>query len=471
MNTYKHTNKSFLQRIAENQRGAGMLLFILVFGTMSVSIIILGVASYALFEHRASIRTHERERAFQIAEAGINYYRWHLAHAPTDYTNGTGEPGPYVIPFEDKDGTVIGYYSLDITEPPNGTSLVTVASTGWTTSRPDITRTIRVRLGYPGLTDYAFVDNGNMSFSYTTEVHGKVHANGGIEFNGTTDAEIESARETYNPGSGTQNGVWGAGGPTEFWNFPVPEIDFGSVTADLAVLETMAADDGLHLTDSGDEGYYLEFQADGTVDVYRVDSVNCYYGSGYFVWIWWIGDTHCYDANARTLLNSYDLVDVPVIFVEDDVWVSGTVNGYVTVAAAEFPESPTNYKNIIIQDNLTYAVTAADDAIGLIAQGSIIVPLNVPDDMVIHAAALSQYETIERPYYRTTYGSAVRDSLLFFGSQISYDGGGWKYVSGGTVINGFVNTNHTYDGNLLYYPPPGFPVGDTYELISWEEVE
>lgn len=471
MNLYQHTIIAF-NRLRESKSGAGMLMFIMVFGTMSMSIIILGVASYALFEHRTSLRTHIREQSFQIAEAGINYYRWHLAHAPSDYTNGTGEPGPYVLPFENKDGDVIGYYALDIIPPPNGTSLVTVVSTGWTVQRPDITRTIRVRLGYPGLTDYAFVENGDMRFSNTTEVHGKVHANGGIEFNGMTDAPIRSARATYNPGGGTQPGVWGAGGPTEFWEYPVPEIDFGSVTADLAALETMAETDGLHLTDSGDEGYYLEFQADGTVDVYRVNTVNCYYGQGYFRWGWWIGDTHCYDAGNRTLLETHALSDVPVIFVEDDVWVSGTVNGYVTIAAAEFPESPSNYKHIIIQDNLIYAETAADDAIGLIAQGDIIVPRNVPNDMIIHAAALSQYASISRPYYRTTYSQAVRNSLLFFGSQISYEGGGWKWTNGsGTVVNGFVYTNHTYDGNLLYYPPPGFPVDDTYELISWEEIE
>jgi hypothetical protein len=460
-----------LRQLYRSKQGAGMLMFIMVFGFVSVGIIILGVASYAIFEHQASVRTHIRERSFHIAEAGINYYRWHLAHAPTDYTDGTGEPGPYTRAFLDKDGAVIGYYQLEITPPIAGTSIVTVVSTGWTIERPDITRTIRVRLGYPGLADYAFVDNGNMRFSQTTEVYGKIHANGGIEFNGQTDAPVQSARSTYDS-NGTKNGVWGIGGPVEFWEFPVPEIDFGSITADLAALQELAESNGLRLTDSGDDGYYLEFQADGTVDVYRVTSVLCYYGDWVFSRNRWRQNVHCYDANNRTFLNSYDLDDISVIYVEDTVWVSGVVNGYVTVAAAEFPESPSNYKNIIIQNNLTYAESSSDDAIGLIAQGNIIVPRNVPNSLTIHAAALSQYGMIHRPYYDTSYSSAVRQNLFFFGSQISYEGGGWKWVnSSGTVINGFVFTNHTYDGNLLYYPPPGFPVGDTYELISWEEVE
>ena len=88
--------------------------------------------------------------------------------------------------------------------------------------------------------------------------------------------------------------------------------------------------------------------------------------------------------------------------------------------------------------------------------------------MEIDAALLAQYGSIYRPFY---YGN-TKDSLIIFGSQISYTNGGYKYVSGyGNVISGFVNTNHTYDANLKYYPPPGFPVGNTYELISWEEVE
>jgi hypothetical protein len=40
-------------------------------------------------EQRMSKRTTDRETIFSIAEAGINYYRWHLAHAPLDYVDGS----------------------------------------------------------------------------------------------------------------------------------------------------------------------------------------------------------------------------------------------------------------------------------------------------------------------------------------------------------------------------------------------
>ena len=58
------------------------------------------------------------------------------------------------------------------------------------------------------------------------------------------------------------------------------------------------------------------------------------------------------------------------------------------------------------------------------------------------------------------------------GSQISFARGGWKYVTAaGVVVSGFIVTNHLYDGNLRYFPPPGFPVGNVYDLISWEELQ
>ena len=94
-------------------------------------------------------------------------------------------------------------------------------------------------------------------------------------------------------------------------------------------------------------------------------------------------------------------------------------------------------------------------------------PYEVPDAMEINAAMLSQFGQIYRPYYQ----DGVTDELTIFGSQISYGGGGWKYVSGwGHVVSGFVDTNHIYDANLQYFPLPGFPVGSTYNLISWEEL-
>ena len=335
---------------------------------------------------------------------------------------------------------------------------MSVSSTGWTLAEPAITRTIEVRVGFPALTDYAFIENSDMNFSPTSEVHGKVHSNGGIKFDGTSDAEIESAKETYTYQSETKPGVWGAGGPTNFWNFPVPAKDFYGITADMGAIEALADDGGIHLNSSGSQGWHLDFQANGTFDLYRVNSVTNW---GYITDVGW----GRYDISSETFQQNMTIPDNGAIFVEDHVWVGGTVDGRVTVAAGRLPEQPSTYRRIHIVDDLLYEEKSSDDVIGLIAQSHIIIPRNVPDDMEVNAAALSQFGKIIRPYY----SGNTRNSLTFFGSQISYDGGGMKW--GNPVVSGFVNTNYVYDGNLRYFPPPGFPVEPTYELISWEEIE
>ncbi len=451
------------RRLQHDKRG-NLLLFVMIFGSVAFTMIVMGVSSYALYEHQSSNRKHNRDLAFHIAEAGINYYRWHLAHAPEDYQDGTGLPGPYVYAYDDKDGNLIGYYSLEIDAPVTGTTIVTVRSTGWTTARPENTRTLQVRVGYPALTDFAFLENANMSFSPTSEVHGKIHSNGGIKFDGTTDSIVQSAKETYDYYGETKDGVWGAGGPTTYWDFPVPPKDFGSISADLANIRDMSDDDGIHLTSSGDEGYHMVFKADETFDLYRVTNRDSYC-SGFSWWIYCWGTWYSYDIGSETFLQNYANPNNGVIFVEDDVWVEGTVNGYISVGAGRFPVLESTYQEIYLAGDILLNEKESDDALGLLAQGDIVYPRNVPNDMVLEAALLSQFKEIYRPpYYQHT-----RNSLTIFGSQISYEGGGVKY--GNPVQTGFINTSYVYDGNLRYLPPPGFPVEPTYEVISWEELE
>ena len=80
----------------------------IIFGVIAVYFV-GAIASWAALNIKAARHTFNREQAIQIAEAGIDYYRWHLAHAPADFQDGTSGPGPYVHNFRDKDGTSIGH--------------------------------------------------------------------------------------------------------------------------------------------------------------------------------------------------------------------------------------------------------------------------------------------------------------------------------------------------------------------------
>src|SRR5690606_21947328 len=104
-------------------------ILVLIFGVVFSSII-GGLAAYGAMEHTNVIRSESYQEALHIAEAGLQYYRWVLAHDPDDYQDGTGEPGPYVHSFTDPQSGVTGSYSLSITPPEEGSTVITVESTG-----------------------------------------------------------------------------------------------------------------------------------------------------------------------------------------------------------------------------------------------------------------------------------------------------------------------------------------------------
>jgi len=460
-----------------NQQRGSILMLSLVFGAVASLVIIFGLASYAVFENKASIRGQNREMAFHMAEAGVNYYRWHLAHNQTDFQDGTELSGPYLHEYKDKDGNIIGYYSLSIKAPLTGSTVVVVSSTGWVAWQPETKRTVQVTLGISSLTNYTFLSNANMSFSNTSVTYGPIHSNGGIRFDGVSDSWVQSAKNKYmyyNASSGNyeeHKGVWGGGSPKSFWRYPVPEIDFYAVTADLSEVRNDADDGGIHLTSSGVEGYHLVFNQDN-FNLYQVDTRDCYNGYGRWRNGWsgryWDGDIYCYDIKTETFLQNYSIPANGAIFVEDDVWVEGVVNGRVSLGVGMFPvQEP--YHKIYLNNNLTYNAKASDDVIGLLAQGDIVAPHDTPNNFEINAAMLSQFGKIYRPYY----DSDIKNSLSIFGSQISYLGSGWKYSHSlnGSLLSGYDHTTYSYDSNLRYYPPPNFPIGATYDLIKWEEVK
>ena len=69
-----------------------MLVSILVVTGLFVTLGMLAL-QFVITQNAASRFRVDRERAIQIAEAGVDYYRWHLAHVPDDYQDGTGAAG------------------------------------------------------------------------------------------------------------------------------------------------------------------------------------------------------------------------------------------------------------------------------------------------------------------------------------------------------------------------------------------
>jgi len=64
-------------------KSGNILISVLIFASVALTVII-GLTNWGAAILR-SIRTiSQREQAFQIAEAGVDYYQWHLAQNATD---------------------------------------------------------------------------------------------------------------------------------------------------------------------------------------------------------------------------------------------------------------------------------------------------------------------------------------------------------------------------------------------------
>lgn len=466
-----------------------ILIQIVVFGSVAIYFITAFVG-WAVINIRASRQTFNREQAIQIAEAGIDYYRWHLAHAPQDYEDGTGNPGgPYVHDFKDKDGNIIGHFSLDITPPPLGSTLVTIRSTGTVVADSNIFREIEVKLAKPSIAKYAVVANDVMRFGSGTEVFGLVHSNNGIHFDGLAHNIVSSAVASYtDPDDGsTEFGVYTAVSPADPHpphsiptrsdvfqagrQFPVPAVDFTGITVDLANMKTSAQANGFYRAGSGALGYHIVLKTNDTFDLYKVTnlfSLSSCTTSGQTGWGTWT-------PSGQTLLGNYVFPSNGIIFLEDDIFVDGQINtARLTIVAAVLPDNPTTRKNITVNDNLLYTNYDGRDVIGLIAQNNINVGMVSGDNLIIDAALIAQNGRVGRYYYYPPVGHSnycspyhQRQTLTLLGMIASNQRYGFAYTDG----TGYQIRSLNYDGNLLYNPPPSFPLTtDQYITVSWEEI-
>lgn len=266
--------------------GIELVMVIILMGMLTA----VGLALLQMVSSQNTLSSREvrQQQLSQIAEAGANYYRWHLAHYPSDYQDGTGSSGPYVHDFKDTTGKVIGRYELTITPPVTGSTIATVKSSAYLLTQPNARRAVTVKLGIPSLSKYAVVANTDMRFGAGTETFGAIHSNGGVHFDGIAHGLVTSAQSTYTDpdGYGTQNGVWSLNSDASTFlggkQYPVAPIDFNGITVDLAALKALAASpSGLLLPSSGAQGYHLTLRTDDKVDIRKVvTQLRCSYRSG-----------------------------------------------------------------------------------------------------------------------------------------------------------------------------------------------
>ena len=461
-----------------------------------VSIVLTSLLGYITTQMRFSLNRVEREKSFQIAEAGILYYRWYLAHKTSGKTAQqiidfwtSGNPIGVGSAYEEDYGD--GKYSIQVTAPSAGSTIVTVKSTGWTTKMPDVKRTVQVRFRRPSWSEYVFLSNSFMNFGDEAEVYGKVHSNFGIRFDGIAHNTVSSLLPSFDDpthgGTGHDFGVhthqptadpsapnypWAAGTvpnrPDIFIGgreFPVPEVSFSGVTSDLAAMKSAAQGGHGKYFDASGGGRRIILKTNGTYDLCTVDTysnnqfsiskykkMNCSTGA--------IVSGTCNSCSSTCLCN-YSIPNEGVIFVENNAWVEGTVNGKrVSIVAANLSGGG-NQANIYVGfSNLRYTSYDCNNNIGLVAQQDITVVKDCPDDYIIDAALLAQGGKVG-----IAQTMASKTSLTFNGAIVSYL---QPYFQKG--VSGFAVRYYNYDNNLLYCPPPYFPTGTEYAIDLWEEL-
>ena len=229
-----------------------VLTFIVVTGILATALVSIMQDNLFVANNNSS-----RQQAFNIAEACINYYLWHLSHSPTDFKDGQSTPatpdpnlgyGPYVHNYIDDNSKTTGTYTLWIKPQSAGSTIATVRSIGRVTGTNAV-RTIDAQLGVPSFANYAVSSDSALWFGDTESADGPVHSNQGVRMDGASTTDVTSANATYTPstqkgGNGSsKNGVWCSTTITtpvncntrnkSDWRYPVASIDYNLITSSL----------------------------------------------------------------------------------------------------------------------------------------------------------------------------------------------------------------------------------------------
>lgn len=458
-----HEYKTNDSRMTIRKKSGAIYLVLLlvmsgVFIFLATAIMSLAFANVRLARHNEAMVS-----SLSIAEAGVNYYLWHLAKAPADYCDGGTCNQPYERDFTDPDGNILGSFDLYITPPAPGGTATTIKSVG-TAKGATVSRTVIANLGMPSFAGYAFLSDQMIYVKQGDKIDGPVHSNSCIQFDGLANDLISASSDSEHPclvKSGVPYyGVWttGGGGPTVYFQFPTSRVDFDEISVALDKIKVASKYGGLYLPKSSKLGYHLTLKPDHTIDVTTVASETV---DGF---------------TESTPAKNYPAPINGVLYADDYLWVDGTWNSKITIAnpIPAIKKSSTFYAfgyrpSILIANNLLYQSKNGTNKIGLITIGDISIPPYAPSSIEIDAAMSSQKGHVWYPY-STDRSILPKDQITIYGAISSYQFPSWTYLDANDqIINGFKNVSSTYDHSLTLDPPPFFPTTGDYQILSWRE--
>lgn len=479
--------------LKENSSGV-ITSYVLVFGAIFL-LLLSGLLSFILLQLRQANQRVSWNESFEIAEAGVNYYRWCL-------NNEVEQNCLIEKEYQDSNGNSIGKFSLQIDSTINCGKRISqkITSTGWTSKFPNIKRKIQITYGRESAAKYSYILNDNVWVGEDHIIRGPFHSNGGIRFDGTNQSIVSSAVESWVctksfgcgpvglPGRGLGLGVCPTDrcqvinqqcvcpgvftntyNPNEdLFSFPIPLFDFNAITVDLAQMKSTAQSSGIYLPPSNTinsqgKGYHLIFKNNGTVEVRIITSLSPTYAYS-------IEEGWHYDYFTITSEQVYNTYNIPstcsAIFIEDNLWPEGEVKGKIAIASANLI-NPTLDTDVILQANIDYSVKDGSDGLTLIGERNVLIGPNSPNQMILRGIFVAQKGRFSRNHYPWN----IREKLEIYGSIVSNGRVGTKWISGSQIVSGYLKRETYVDPYLLYSPPVFTPfVSSQYKIVSWEEL-
>jgi len=481
-----------------------IITYILIFG-FTFLILLSSLLSFILFQLKQAKYELAMEQALYVAEAGLNRYRWYIVHKSQELFNGEEIGCPpsdchdcspceyeHILPGFG----VIGKYQLEVVEnrPCEITTGVSVVATGWTTEFPNFQRTIRVHYIRPTVAEYSYILNHNVWAGADRIIMGPYHSNGGIRMDGSNNSLVTSEQtewictSSYGCAScpdecehiGGQGcicpGVFTtANGEEEFFRVGASHFDFEGITVDLGQIKGLSQPPpegegkGLYFPPSGEEGYHVILKG-REVEVRKITElsrVRAYTEEQDYHWEYSI-------ISGEEAGIDYFLSGCGLIYIEDNVWVEGEIEGKITLAVADLI-SPGKEADTWLKDDIVYQDGNSADGFVLIGQHNTLIAPDSPDYMELNGVYVAQTGNFGMNHYTPwRYGvSAKKEELKIFGSIVSNGRVGTKWTStGGVWVSGYRERINIYDPELSFDPPSFLPyISEEFRYKGWEEIQ
>jgi type II secretory pathway pseudopilin PulG len=486
-----------------SDRPPGYVLIVVMLVLMVVGVMAATFAIAILRNDQHVARDRAYSESLAVAEAGLNQYLWMIEDGLSSEANEFVIPGnetaddPHTetLALIGSDGLVKGSYTIQVEPPSSSDSRVTVKITGMANSPTEVPRTVRAHIGRPAFSEYLLLVNQSVYIGgpLTRVWHGKTHSNTGIriETANITDT-ITCAQSSYQYGNKTKPGIWSdtvasTDASRSFWLFPVPVIDFNTVTSDFTALSALATGvSNLPYAGSGYLGYYIKLLSGGR---YQVAKVTAEYESKDYA----SGNNRGGYLTYGSLSAARSYPDSGVIYVNDDVWVEGTgLTERITIASSGQlnPAGQNDATSINIVGDLTYSTKDGSVSVGLIGQNNVEIPMYAPMgkagtmgidllagtgsvDMEVDAAIIAQQgkEFVNHDASNGANMGPRRNMITFFGS-VSSNVTPYRCTTSANNRDyaGFAYGANTYDRYLLHNPPPHFPTIGSYQILDWQEL-